>query len=77
MLVFGSGGDYDDITYCEVTKKFVEDSENVYNIKVKIISKSLSIITHYLMLSEYLGPTRHLPAKPAHDINLPSIMSYI
>ena len=31
----------------------------------EIISKSLSIITHYWTLSEYLGP-----AKPAHDIHL-------
>ena len=40
----------------------------------EIISKSLSIITHYWTLSEYLGP-----AKQAHDINLEMISppSYI
>ena len=35
MFVFGSGGDYDDdiLTYCEVSKKFDDIENNIYNIQ--------------------------------------------
>ena len=37
---------------------------------------SISIITHYWTLSEYHGPARHLPVKPAHNIHLMSFNRY-
>ena len=59
--------------------RFLEDSvavEYIKGVRSSLSQYRLTIITHYWRLSEHLGPARYLLAKPAHDINLPSIMSY-
>ena len=56
--------------------------KHILRFKAEIISKSISMITQYWTLTEYLGLARYLPAKPAHDIHLTfniellSILSY-